>query len=319
MNIILTASVTFFLLCTSVQAADKTRIVISGLSGQFMTFPLAHKKGFLKEEGIDAEIIRITGATGGLALTSEEVDYTTGIGGVTIGGAITGRPIKVVACYVPAPVLALVARREIKSVQELRGKTIGINAFGNAAHFAARVMVKHFGLDPDRDVKFIALGPIEARFAALTQGLIDATPLSPPLDFEAQKRGFNILVRAFEVLTFPETGLITSVKKIQDKPDEIKRVIKAGIKANRYIRGNRDGTVQFITEWLKINREMATATYEGVSKFYDDDSGVCEKGLRLMIEETKKTLKLNRDVSLSEVADLSILREAQREIGIKEK
>jgi NitT/TauT family transport system substrate-binding protein len=317
MKIILTASVTFFLLCTSVQAADKIRIVIPGLSGQFMTFPLAHKKGFLKEEGIDAEIIRITGATGGLALTSGEVDYTTGIGGVTIGGAITGRPIKVLACYVPAPVLALVARHEIKSVQELRGKTIGINAFGNAAHFAARVMVKHFGLDPDRDVKFIALGPIEARFAALTQGLIDATPLSPPLDFEAQKRGFNILVRAYEVLTFPETGLITSVKKIQDKPDEIKRVIKASIKANRYIRGNRDGTVQFITEWLKINREMATATYEGVSKFYDDDSGLCEEGLRIVIEETKKTLKINRDVSLSEVADLSILREAQRELGIK--
>ena len=317
MKIILTASVSFFLLCASVQPADKIRIVIPGLSGQFMTFPLAHKRGFLKEEGIDAEIIRITGATGGLALTSGEVDYITGIGGVTIGGAITGRPIKVLACYVPAPVLALVARHEIKSVQELRGKTIGINAFGNAAHFAARVMVKHFGLDPDRDVKFIALGPIEARFAAITQGLIDATPLSPPLDFEAQKRGFNILVRAYEVLTFPETGLITSMKKIQDRPDEIKRVIKAGIKANRYIRGNRDGTVQFITEWLKVNREVATATYEGVSKFYDDDSGLCEKGLRLMIEETKKTLKVNRDVSLSEVADLSILKEAQRELGIK--
>jgi ABC-type nitrate/sulfonate/bicarbonate transport system substrate-binding protein len=317
MKIILTASVSFFLLCASVQAADKIRIVIPGLSGQFMTFPLAHKKGFLKEEGIDAEIIRITGSTGGLALTSGEVDYTTGMGGGPIGGAITGRPIKVVACYVPAPVLALVARHEIKSVQELRGKTIGINSFGNVAHFAARVMSKHFGLDPDRDVKFIALGPIEARFAALTQGLIDATPLSPPLDFEAQKRGFNILVRAYEVLTFPETGLITSVKKIQDKPDEIKRVIKAGIKANRYIRGNRDGTVQFMTEWLKINREVATVTYEGVSKFYDDDSGLCEKGLRLVIEETKKTLKINRDVLLSEVADLSILREAQRELGIK--
>jgi NitT/TauT family transport system substrate-binding protein len=317
MKIILIASVTFFLLCTSVHAAEKIRITIPGLSGQFMTFPLAHKKGFLKEDGIDAEIIRITGATGGLALTSGEVDYGTGMGGSSIGGAITGRPIKVVACYVPAPVLALVARHEIKSVQELRGKTIGINAFGNTAHFAARVMVKHFGLDPDRDVKFIALGPIEARFAQLTQGLIDATPLSPPLDFEAQKRGFNILVRAYEVLTFPETGLITSVKKIQDKPDEIKRVIKAGIKANRYIRGNRDGTVQFITEWLKVNREVATATYEGVSKFYDDDSSLCEKGLRLVIEETKKTLKVNREVPLSEVADLSILREAQRELGIK--
>ena len=64
---------------------------------------------------------------------------------------------------------------------------------------------------------------------------------------------------------------MTRVKKIQEKPDEIKRVIKAGIKANRYIRGNRDGTIQFLMEWLKINREVATATYDSVVKVYDED------------------------------------------------
>ena len=152
MKNILTASVTFLLLCTSVQGADKIRISIPFLSGQFMTFPLAHKRGFLKEEGIDAEIIRITGATGGLGVNKWRSGLRYWHGRWHIGGAITGRPIKVVACYVPAPVLALVARPEIKSVQELRGKTVGINAFGNVAHFAARVIAKHFGLDPERDV-----------------------------------------------------------------------------------------------------------------------------------------------------------------------
>ena len=111
--------------------------------------------------------------------------------------------------------------------------------------------------------------------------------------------------------------MVTGVKKIQEKPDEIKRVIKAGIKANRYIRGNRDGTIQFIMEWLKVNREVATATYEGVSKVYNEDPSVCEKGLRVMIEERKQTLKINRDIALSEVADLSLFREAQSEMGIK--
>ena len=107
------------------------------------------------------------------------------------------------------------------------------------------------------------------------------------------------------------------MKKIQERPDEIKRTIRAGIKANRYIRGNRDGTIQFIMEWLKVNREIATATYDGVAKVYDDDVNVCEKGLRLVIEETRKNLKVNREIPLSEIADLSILREAQREMGIK--
>jgi ABC-type nitrate/sulfonate/bicarbonate transport system substrate-binding protein len=119
------------------------------------------------------------------------------------------------------------------------------------------------------------------------------------------------------VLIFPETGLVASVRKIQDKPDEIKRVIRAGIKANRYIRANRDGTVQFLMEWLKLNREAAGATYDSVVKVYNEDAGVCDKGLRLVIDETKKTVKSPREMSFGDVAELTILREAQREMGSK--
>lgn len=296
-------------------AADKVRISMTGFAGQFMTFPLAQKRGFLKEEGIEAEIIRISAAAGRAALSGGEVDYSTGIGGTAIGGALSGIPIRVVACYVPAPVLALVARPEIKSVQALKGKTVAVLIAGGVAHFAARAIAKHFGLDAEKDLKYLAVGPPDARFAALSQGLVEAAVLGPPYDFEARKQGFNILARANDIFVFPETGLVTSVKKIQEKPDEIKRVIRAGIKANRYIKSNRDGTIQFLIEWLKLNRETAMATYDSVVKVYDDDVNLCEKGLRLVIDETKKTMKLSRDVPYSEIADLSILREAQRELG----
>ena len=312
------ALLTVFLVHTSVHAADKIRISMTGFAGQFMTFPLAQKRGFLKEEGIEAEIIRISAAAGRAALSGGEVDYSTGIGGTAIGGALSGVPIKVVACYVPAPVLALVARPEIKSVQALKGKTVAVLIFGGVAHFAARAVAKHYGLDSEKDLKYLAVGPPDARFAALSQGLVDAAVLGPPLDFEARKQGFNILARAHDVLVFPETGLVTSVKKIQEKPDEIKRVIRAGIKANRYIKSNRDGTIQFLTEWLKLNRESATATYDSVVKVYDDDINLCDKGLRLVVDETKKTMKLSRDVPYSEIADLSILKEAQRELRIRQ-
>jgi ABC-type nitrate/sulfonate/bicarbonate transport system substrate-binding protein len=298
-------------------AADKVRISMTGFAGQFMTFPLAQKRGFLKDEGIDPEIIRISAAAGRAALSGGEVDYSTGIGGTAIGGALSGIPIRVVACYVPSPVLALVSRPEFKTVQSLKGKTVAVLIAGGVAHFAARAIAKHFGLDAEKDLKYLAVGPPDARFAALSQGLVEAAIIGPPLDFEARKQGLNILARANDIFVFPETGLVTSVKKIQEKPDEIKRVIRAGIKANRYIRANRDGTIQFLIEWLKLNREIATATYDSVVKVYDDDVGLCEKGLRLVIDETKKTMKLSRDVPYSEIADLSILKEAQRELGSK--
>ena len=153
---------------TSVLGADKIRISMTGFAGQFMTFPLAQKRGFLKEEGIEAEIIRISAAAGRAALSGGEVDYSTGIGGTAIGGALSGVPIKVVACFVPAPVLALVARPEITSVQALKGKTVAVLIFGGVAHFAARAVAKHFGLDPEKDLKYLAVGPPDARFAALS-------------------------------------------------------------------------------------------------------------------------------------------------------
>ena len=78
--------------------------------------------------------------------------------------------------------------------------------------------------------------------------------------------GFVVLARAHELFSYPVSGLIASVKKIKERPDEIKRMIKAGIKANRYIRQNRDGTLRVMMEWMKIDKEMAAATYDCVVK-----------------------------------------------------
>ena len=70
-------------------------------------------------------------------------------------------------------------------------------------------------------------------------------------------------------------------------------------------------------EWLKLDKEMATATYDSVGKAFNEDGSLSEDGLRLLIEETRKAGKVSREIALSEVADLSILREAQKELGIQ--
>ena len=125
-----------------------------------------------------------------------------------------------------------------------------------------------------------------------------------------------MLARAYELFSYPTSGVVASLKRIKEKPDEVKRVIKAGIKATRYIRQNRESTIQFMTKWSKIDKEMATATYENVLKLFNEDGSVPEKGMLLVIDELKKLGKVEREISLSEVADLSILKEAQRELGI---
>jgi ABC-type nitrate/sulfonate/bicarbonate transport system substrate-binding protein len=304
------------ILHSSVEAADKIRIGFDGLIASYSNLSLGQKRGFLQEEGLEAELIRMSSNVGLATLITGEIDYYTAIGS-SVAAAIGGAPIKIVACYVPGPTATLIARPEFKSVPELRGKTIGLNVFSGNLEIIARNIFKHFGMDADKEIRFLAAGPLEARFASMKQGLIAATLGGPPSDFLGKKMGFVVLARAHELFSFPVTGVVTSVKKIKEKPDEIKRVIKAGIKANRYIRHNRDGTVQSWMEWMKIDKEMAMATYDSVGKAFNEDGSLPEDGLRMLIDEAKKAAKVNREIASGEVADLSILREAQKELGIK--
>ena len=312
------ALMTMFLFQTSVHAAGKIRIGIPDFTAQFGSLPLGQKMGFFHAEGLQAEIIGMSAVVGLTALVSGEIDYYTVIS-PAIAAAIQGAPIRLVACTVLSAPFALIARPEFKTIQDLKGKTIGLNSIGGGIESTVRMMLKYYGLDPDKDVKFLATGPLDTRFAALKQGLTVATAGSTPVDYLGKKLGYVVLARAYDLFSYPNTGLVASVKKIKEKPDELKRVIRAGIKANRYIHQNRDGTIQVMMQWMKIDKETAAATYDGAEKSFNDDGSVPEAGLRIAIDEAKKAANVSREVSINEIADLTVLREAQREMGFKDR
>ncbi|MGH7873436.1 MAG: ABC transporter substrate-binding protein [Candidatus Binatia bacterium] len=307
--------ISLFLVSTA-DAADKIRIGFPEFNSSTFTLPLARIKGFFNEEGLQAELIRIRSAVALPALMSSEIDYHTVVS-PAVNAALRGISVRVVACFTPELTTAIIARPEIKSVQDLKGKTIGLNSIGGGLESTVRMMLKHYGLDPDKDVKFLATGGIETRFAALKQGLTVATAGSTPADYLGKKFGYVVLARAYELFSYPNTELVASVKKIKDNPDQLKRVIKAGIKANRYLLQNREGTIQVMMQWMRIDRDTATATYDGSVKSFNDDGSVSEAGLRIAIDEARKAVNINREVAVNEVADFSILREAQKEMAIK--
>jgi NitT/TauT family transport system substrate-binding protein len=307
-----------FLFLTSADAADKVRIAF-GTGASSVLFPLAQKKGFLRDEGIDAEVIQMLGNLPIAALANGELDYNTVLN-PSVRGAIQGLPIRVVACFDKGNQWVLVARSNLKSVTELRGKTVAAGNRGQGPDTAGRRIVKHYGLEPDKDVKFTPGGSSdEGRLVSVQQGLVDATLIPIPLDLRARKLGLNILARAHEIYTYAGGGLVTTTKKIKEKPEEIKRVIKAGIKASRYVKANADGTIQVFMDLRRMDREIAATSYDFLSKAINEDGGLPEQGFRLLIEEVKESVKANREISFNDVSDLSILREAQGEMGIKEK
>ena len=305
-----------FIFHGSVHAVDKIRIGLSADAGHF-TLPLAQKKGFLKEEGLAAELVTITGPVANIALTNGDIDYYTGFGSAMRAMVQGLLPSRIVACFRPSPHFVLLGRPELKTVRDLKRKNIGAVP-GGAPDLMARLMIKHYGLDPDRDVKFIR-STSEGVFTRLSQGLIDAQSLPVPGDYRGRKLGFTVLARSEELFTYPISGLIVHIRKIKDRPDEIKRVIRAGIKANRFIRDNRDETIAVLASTYKIDSDTAAALYDSFAKGFNLDGNLPDDGFRRLIEDTRSITKVDREVAFNEVADLSILREAQRELGIKSK
>ena len=315
MNKILVGVLAICLLHTSADAADKIRISTPGDAAHF-TMHLAQKRGFLKEEGFEAELITISGPVANIALSNGDTDYFSGFGSA-LRSILQGLPLRIVACYRPTPHFMLQSRPEFKSVKDLKGKTIGISAFGSGTELVGRLMIKHFGLDPDKDVKFIPGGSSEGRLIRMQQGLLDATVATVPTDYHGRKMGYPVIVRSEDLFTYPFSGLTAHIKKIKEKPDEVKRAIRAGIKANRYMRENRDGTIPILMSTYRIDKEVATAAYDSFIKGFNNDGSMPEDGFRRLLDDTKRVMKIDREVALSEVADLSILREAQKELGIK--
>ena len=317
MNIRLFAAMLAIALSTvPAQGADKVRIGVSNYNISNLTVGVAQTKDFFKQEGIEAEIIRMNPNVATMALVSGDIDYSTLIGSV-IGANLKGAKLKMIACSQDRTPLSLVGKAAIKSVTELKGKTIGVGSYGSTPDIIARMVVKHYGVDPETEIKMLALGSDSARLTALKEGVVDAIIVAPPVDFEGKKMGFNILSRAGDILRFPYNGLATSVEKITERPDGVKRVIRAIVRANGFIRRNREGAIQVLVNWTKTKPEFAEAAYDSTVGVFSQDGTIPEDGLRLVIENFRKSMNLSRQVSLSDVSDSTLLFQVQRELGIK--
>lgn len=312
--------IAFFLSASArgLDAAEKVRVAVTNPNMSFLPAEAALKKGFFKNEGLDVEIIRMNVPNIITALVTGDIGYTLLFGSV-VRGALRGMPMRALASLLDGSTHALVARPEYKSGKELKGKTVGIGNFGGTDEVAGRMMLKSFGLDTEKDLKFIALGPDRARLAALKEGLVDVAVIAPPGDALGRQMGFNVLLRAYEVFSFPFIGVGANLKTIKEKPVEVKKVVKALIRANRFIREDKQGAVNVLAEWGRVDREQALASYDSTVKVFNADGNIPQEGLKLVIDQAKAELKLTKDVPLSEVIDLAPLREAQKELGIKEK
>jgi NitT/TauT family transport system substrate-binding protein len=312
------ALITGFLFCAHASAADKIRVSVTNYNMSYLAAGVAAKRGFFKEEGLDVEIVRMNANVAMSSLISGDVDYTMIFASV-IRAAMRGIPLKVIAVLIDSPPYAFIARPEISAMKTLKGKTVGIGVYGSSNDIIARMMLERSGIDPDKETKLVAFGSDGARFAALKEGLVEAAIIAPPADAQARKLGLNVLARANDLFKFPHIGLGTTNKKLKENPQEITRVIRAFIKANRFVRDNRQEAINILIDWGRTQKEDAVASYDSTWQVFSPDGAMPDEGMRLVIDDAQKALKATRTFAINEVADAGPLREAQRTLGIKSK
>src|SRR5207245_9474550 len=110
--------------------------------------------------------------------------------------------------------------------------------------------------------------------------------------------GFNVLLRAYEVFSFPFIGIGANLKTIKERPEEVKKVAKAMIRANRFIREDKEGAVKVLMEWGKEERDHAVASYDSTWRVVSPDGNTPHDGLRLVIDQANGAHNLTLDVQL---------------------
>ncbi len=298
------------------QSLEKVRIGMPSLSLSFIAPQVAYARGFFREEGIDAEIIRIATNVGIVAVTTKEIGYTTAVG-AGLRSAVRGLPLKVVTYFNGRPLHVLVAKAEIKSLPELRRKVIGFAGYGDSTEFMLRAILRQAGMELEKDVQAFQVSGSGQRLQALLSGKLDAAIVPPPFNFEAESKGFVRLMAAADVFETSVSGLALHVDTLRDKPGQVKKMLRALLKAQSFIRSHKAESVRVIADWLKLEPGIAQASYDIYVKGMSLNGIVPERVLESDIERARKEQNVKEAVFIGKIVDFAPLREALNELGMK--
>ena len=295
--------------------AEKIIFAYPSPSTSFLPLVVAQKKGFFELEDLQPELVQIRPAVAIPGLTLGSVDYTT-ILGSPIAARMRGIPLVIAGVFTDKPMDFLVGSKGIAAARDLKGKVIGISALGTATHFLTVRVLKAVGLDPEKDLTLRPVGDEGLRMQALVTGLVQASLLGSQGVIEGEKSGLKVIVAAADVIdSLPFAGVTTTVAKLKDHPQQIKRVLRAGLRGLRYVLDNKAGTVDVIQSWYRVDREIAASTYDLARKSFSVNGEVTEKGILLSMEFARTSGKFEKETAASEMVDFTLLREAKKELS----
>lgn len=303
---------------SEVRSQEKIRIAYSSTDALNGIWTIAQEAGFYKKNGLDADVVYIGSSTvAAAAVVSQDVQLANIAGSVVAHSGARGGDLVSVACFVNSLAYELVVLENIKSPEDLRGKSIGISRFGSVSDVAARELLKGIGLRPGEDVTILQIGGASERAAGFSRGVIAGFP-SPPGNVHLIPGGLPHRVLADmadfqKPYALPFICAVTTKSYLAKNRPVVKRAVMALIEAGHYFKTNKEGTQKIIAKQLRgANKAYLESAYQSTSKIIERVPYTTREGMKIQLEEVLKQTPGGK-ANVDSLIDDSIIREIEKE------
>lgn len=297
-------------------AQDRVRIAYVGPSLSNLPLLAAKETGIFARHKLDVEILLLTSQLSAVALGAGELEYVAGVGPGSVGGTLAGIPSRAVWVVSNRILHSVVAQPEVKSLQDLRGKKIGVTGLGGTTHTSLMMAIEKFGGNP-REYIVVSLGP-QQYLRALESKAVDAATVDPPLLFLVLKKGFSRILDLGSVVEMPVGGLTTMMKTLNSKSEQVVRIIKSLQEAKDLLLSSKERAVDFTMKVMKMDRESALRSYELMAVAWVGTGVPTRAGMENIVRGVQSQGRFaDKKVAFEDVADSRFAIQAARELGHK--
>lgn len=272
-----------------------------------------------EKNGLDVEIVLLRGS----GQTSQAIIagsiFAAPVTTATVMAAdLSGADLATVAHTVPAVQGKMLVKPEIRKPEDLKGKKIASSGLGSLGDFMYRVILKKYGLDPNKDVFWLSVGNPPERLQALRNGVVDAADLSYPADAQGEKLGFRVMWDARAEVPYPSMSVVTRRKTIQEDRDTVMRMVRAHVEGIHFLKTQKEPSLKILAKYLRTNdREFLEGSYDIYSKDFIPTPYPIVSGLQLAYDQVAQRRPDIHNHKPEEFADPSFIAELDKSGFIK--
>jgi ABC-type nitrate/sulfonate/bicarbonate transport system substrate-binding protein len=301
-------------------SAERVRTVIPRATVNYLSLPVAEVKGFFRSEGLDNETIVIPGSTAIAALVSGNVDYS-GAGGSGMRAAVRGAPIKAIMFQTEKVTWYLIAAPDIHKIADLKGKRIAVGTVGDTQDALITLLAEREGVTA-RDITRVAMPSrtTASTLLSLKTGAISAAVVNADESLLSEKEGMRTLAFIGDLFPYPFQGFLATDKMISERPHDVKRWLRAMVKALMFIRAEPEEAAEIALKKIPMGSMNRPLVIEGIRRFSKAFAeGVpglpSPHGIKNLIEfDVKAPLKMKEDIAQDKILNFKLIREVKEEL-----